>query len=853
MSYTQFSSILERIIFAFLFFFFFQYTNAQEKITGALAGKIISSESEEPRPFVNILLERTSIGTVSNEKGEFILKEIPAGSYTVVFSSIGCETRKENIRINPNRTATLNVSMRESSVEMKEVEIVADARKKSLEDIRPSVVEVQPRQAKALPGAAEDVLRALQNVPGVIAPSDFRAALVVRGGNPDQNLIVMDGIEIFNPYRLYGLISMFNPETVSDIQLLTGGFPAKYGDRLSAVVDVVNKRGGGENKVNGNINASISNANIVLEGKTQSFLPLYWLVSARRTYYDLVLEPFAKNAGLVKGDVAFPNFSDIQGKFTVVPSSKHQVTFNGIASQDGVYLVSGSNKQTPDSVSIDNASRNDVAGAEWLSFPAQNFTSKFNFSWYRNTGVSDFGGAVLDPGLDRERLQNSSDSTIRLYNVDISSSFTFQKYSLKEEMLYQFHSHIFEFGISRDWLQNDLYWQLQLSPELRARFENLNVAVLNNFLQSQSYARDVFFVQDKWKMSESFSTQFGLRYNHFHILNKNYVEPRVNISYSLNPVSTFRAAFGLYYQSPGYEKLVDQNVFYSLSNATNLKAERAMHYILGYERWFSSEIFGKVETYYKSFDKLIIQEKRREARFTSETIPGEDSALISGWTTPHLVMEDVYTNNPINNAYGDAYGLEFYFEKKQITTETKIWGYVSYTLAWAQRNVYGVWRPLAYDQRHTINISANYKINNWLEVAVKWRYGTNFPYSPPVGIQPRIISVHIDSVIYGTHVDTTIGIIQTDRNNKVVFDIKRAQGSLINSRRLPPYHRLDIRATAYTKIWGLDWQFYLDVINVYNRTNILNYQFYVTQNLKFEKNPTSMFPILPTLGMSVKF
>jgi outer membrane receptor for ferrienterochelin and colicin len=565
------------------------------------------------------------------------------------------------------------------------------------------------------------------------------------------------------------------------------------------------------------------------------------------------LEPFAKKAKLVQGDVAFPNFSDVQGKFAFVPSSTHQFTLSSIASEDGVYLVSGENKQTPDSVSIDNSTRNDVAGVEWLYLPTHNFTSKFSFSWYRNSGVSDFGGTVLDPGLDRERLQNSPDSTIRLYNVDISSSFTFQKYSLKEEMLLQYDTHLFEFGIARDWLQNDLYWRLQLSPEMRARFENLNIAVLNNFLQTQSYARDILYLQDKWKINELFTAQLGLRYNYFHLLKKKYVEPRLNIAYRFNPLSTIRAAWGLYYQSPGYEKLVDQNVFYSLTNAANLDAERAVHYIFGYERWLSSEIVGKVESYYKRFDNLIIQEKRKAERFTAETIAGQDSTLASGWTTPHLGTEDVYTNTPINNADGEAYGIELYLEKKQIASATKTWGYVSYALAWAQRNIYGTWRPLIYDQRHTINISANVKLNNWLELAVKWRYGTNFPYSPPSGIQPRIISIHIDSVMNGTHIDTTLGIIQTDRNGKVVFDIKRAQGNQINSRRLPPYHRLDIRATAFTTIWGLDWAFYLDIINVYNRTNILNYQFYVTQNLQFEKKPTSMFPILPTLGLNVKF
>ena len=110
-------------------------------------------------------------------------------------------------------------------------------------DTRTSLIDLNPRNAKILPGAAEDVFRTLQSLPGILAPNDFSSQLIVRGSGPDQNLIMMDDIEIFNPYRLYGVVSMFNPDAVSDVNLISGGFPAKYGDRLSAVLDVTNREG----------------------------------------------------------------------------------------------------------------------------------------------------------------------------------------------------------------------------------------------------------------------------------------------------------------------------------------------------------------------------------------------------------------------------------------------------------------------------------------------------------------------------------------------------------------------------------------------------------------------------------
>ncbi|MBM4166310.1 MAG: hypothetical protein FJ218_05235 [Ignavibacteria bacterium] len=842
-----------KITLCTIFILLSQFSFSQENNFGSISGKIISAETKQPLPFINVILEGTKIGTSSNDEGKFFLENISLGNYTLIVSAIGFETKRRAIEILSNKTVVLSIEMKESSVELKEIQIVEEARKKSLQDIRSSVVELQPQKAKALPGAVEDVMRALQYAPGVIAPNDFRAALVVRGGNPDQNLIVMDGIEIFNPYRLYGLISMFNPETVSDISLLTGGFPAKYGDRLSAVIDVTNKRGGDGGNFNGNINASISNANIVLEGKTTQLFPVYWLASARRTYYDLVLEPFAKSAKLVDGDVAFPNFSDIQGKFTFLPTSKHQFIINGIASRDGVNIVSGSERKTADSVSVFNETRNDVAGVAWQYTFDENIISKLSFSWYRNKGESDFGGAVLDPGLDREQYDNDTARGIRLYNIDITSSFMFTKRSVKQDVLYTQKNHLFECGIAVDWLKNELFWKTQLPSELRARLRNQNMAFLENFLQEQSYHRVVSYAQDKWTMNDDVQLQPGIRLNYFHLLKKYYIEPRVNFSYLINPISTLRAAWGKYYQSPGYEKLVDQNVFYSLTDAKYLQAEQATHYILGYERWLTSEIFGKVETYYKRFANLIHQKKEMQSRFVSEPVAGNNLRRIEGWTPPHPVTKEVFVNKPENNSYGDAYGIEWYIEKKQPSPQTAFFGWISYALAWAQRNSFGVWRPLSYDQRHTFSLNINFKPSESFEVALKWKYGTNFPYSPPSGIQPRIITVHIDTVINNIPIDTTLGFIQVDSDSNVVFDVKRAEGNQINSERLPPYHRLDMRLTWYKKYWGLEWTFYLDIINVYNRQNVLSYQTFVDTNLKIERNPTTMFPILPTLGMSVRF
>ncbi len=214
----------------------------------------------------------------------------------------------------------------------------------------------------------------------------------------------MDEVEIFNPYRLYGLVSMFNPETLSDINLITGGFPAKYGDRLSAVLDVTNKEGYIDRNFSLIANVNIANANIVMQGKNPLNIPGSWIVSARRTYYDLVLAPFARRAGLITEDSSFPSFEDIQFKIALGPYKKSKFVINGIFSKDGVDIVPGADRTSPDSVNVNDVTSNNVLAVGWHYNPNPNFISKTTFSWYRNSGDNQFDGDIIDPLLDKENL-----------------------------------------------------------------------------------------------------------------------------------------------------------------------------------------------------------------------------------------------------------------------------------------------------------------------------------------------------------------------------------------------------------------------------------------------------------------
>ena len=199
-------------------------------------------------------------------------------------------------------------------------------------------------------------------------------------------------------------------------------------------------------------------------------------------------------------------------------------------------------------------------------------------------------------------------------------------------------------------------------------------------------------------------------------------------------------AWGIYYQAPGYEKLFDQNSFFDLTTTATqkLEAENATHYIAGLERWLDQKWRVKTEVYYKKMGNIIVQEKTTGRFYTSYQVEGKSPIYPDGWTNPIAVIKDSLTVIPVNGSHGESFGFEILLEKKNITGDDNFSGWFSYSLAWSRRFRDGYTIPFNYDQRHTINIIGGYKLSDKWDLNFRWSLGSNFPYTPPVGIQPRI-------------------------------------------------------------------------------------------------------------------
>jgi len=841
---------LKKIIYIFLIIL----TGLAYAQTGKLKG--IVSDVSATLPSVNIIILDTNFGTATNLNGTYEISGIPPGQYEVRFSLIGYDSKTFDVEIESGKITQLNVELEIKAIELESVEVL-DISRQDQRDTRTSVIDLNPRDAKVLPGAGEDVFRTLQSMPGVLAPNDFSSQLIIRGSGPDQNLIILDDVEVFNPYRLYGVISMFNPDAVENVDLISGGFPAKYGDRLSAVLDVTNREGTTSKNLAGNINISVVDANIVLEGKNPFNLRGSWLFNSRRTYYDLILEPFVKNAGLVDENTSFPSFYDLQGKIVIGPYDGHKFLFNGILSRDAVDVVSAKERQTPDSIGVYNITNNDLVSAAWHWAPNKKTLNKVVVSYYRNNGTTDFNSQILDPSLNRGSFENTIPDTLAPYLLRFSfgGDFIYNKYSIDDKFTYILDDHIIEAGIGADFMETTINFTFDLDKQLQAVL-NSNPqfrSALDDLKDVQNFNRYRAYLQDNIQLTEKFTFQPSLRFDYYNILSKAYLAPRISLSYAFDQLTTLRAVWGIYYQSPGYEKLRDQGVLYDFSNqyTESLVAEKATHYVLGIERWLSSEWSARVEGYYKNFTDLYLPLRLQGERFYTEKIPGKDPRFASGWTLPATFEGDSLTQIPTNDAFGNAYGIEFFISKRNTFLDSRFSGWISYALAYANRDENGIEYPFAFDQRNTINIVLNYQANSWLEFGLRWQYGSGFPISEPRGVKPRIILEDQDlDGVPETPVIATRNI-NPDGDNPVIFDVDFADRKL-NSRK-PDYHRLDLRINAFADWWDYDWVIYLDIINVYNNSNVVGYDYYVNEDLTLGRETTTMFPIIPTLGFSVSF
>ena len=476
--------------------------------TGLIHGVIRDSVRGEALSDVNIIVKGTSLGAVTGKNGHFVIRNLAEGTYRVVASMVGYKSVEKEVTVQNNKTATCDISLESNVIQMHSVVSRAEGLKSGREAMGSSK-SLNTRELRMAPCLAEaDVFRSLQMLPGVIAQNEFFSQLYVRGSSPDQNLILLDGVTVYNPYHLGGVFSTFDVNVVQEAELLSGGFPAQYGGRLAAVLNVINKTGTSQ-EVRGNAEVNVLSSKLSLEGPCPAGS---WMFSARRTHFDKLLRALSRD---------FPYyFYDFQGKFISSFSPKSKVTVSGLYGTDVLDYIHDTWKMDIDDLYVSWG--NKTIGLKWEYIIHPRLFSSLQLSW-----TSFFGNVDMN---DDEHIILKN----RISDTSLQGDWTYQAS----------RNHTVQFGT------------------LFKSFAFKYMTVVDNTVRVDEKTKptevDMYF-QDVWNLSADLTVQSGLRLSHFGPWYTWRGAPRLGITYRLGKDTAVKGSCGFFYQ---YLKTVNDEELY---------------------------------------------------------------------------------------------------------------------------------------------------------------------------------------------------------------------------------------------------------------------------------------------------
>ncbi|MDP6125970.1 MAG: TonB-dependent receptor, partial [Candidatus Latescibacteria bacterium] len=462
-----------------------------------ISGYVRDAASSESLPYVPVFIKNPRAGTMTNEHGYYAIPGLSAGAFELVCAYIGYEKYEQTINVTADEDAIVNINLGEEAIELAVLAISADRDDAETYDISPGRLTLRGTELKSAGHVMleADPIRTVQTLPGVLSLSDFSVGLYVRGGAPDENLVLLDGTDVYNASHLFGLFSTFPADAAKSTELLRGGFPAKYGARLSSVLNVITDEGN-KNQYEGIGGVSLLSSRLTLQGPVGRGS---WLASGRRTY----LEPILKLANL---DTVFGySFYDLQGKTHQVFSQDDQLTVAAYAGRDHFQV-------TPDGFDVDLWWGNKTFSAQW--------THIFNPRWFSHFVVtgSDFDSkATIE--VEGLRFEQTNDLTDWSFKGDLN--------------WFPTQDHAAEIGWNVKWFTLNFHNRIQGND-----FGSVNQDVLHI----------AGYVQDTWKVTNMFTLQPGFRASHFTEGGYNRFDPRLAGRYQFTTDTFFKAAWGIYHQ-----------------------------------------------------------------------------------------------------------------------------------------------------------------------------------------------------------------------------------------------------------------------------------------------------------------
>ena len=522
-----------------------------------ISGFVRDAANGESLPFASVYLKGENRGGISNESGYYAITSIPSGRHTLVASLIGYRIFHEEVEIG-DEDLVVEVRLQEQAIEVETTVVEAEREEVESFDISPGRTTLQVRELKAAPAAIEaDPIRTIQTLPGVATLSDFSVGLYVRGGTPDQNLILLDGTDVYNPSHLFGLFSTFPADAAKSTELLRGGYPAKYGGRLSAVLNVITDEGNKEEfEAAGGV--SLLSSRLTMQGPAGKGS---WLLSGRRTHLDPLLK-FAEEK--LDAKRFRYNFYDLQGKTHQILSHDDQLTVAAYKGRD-VLLYRF------DEFDFDLSWGNQTISSKWTHVFDSALFGNFTF-----TGSRFRAQTLFD--TEDVRLKESNRLTDLSFKGDVN--------------YFPNQNHAVEMGL---WIKR--MSMEYIFGEANQEWVDIDVEAFHNAL----------YAQDNWRVTQLLTLQPGLRFNQF--ANGGYTgwSPRLAARYQIGMDTFLKGAVGQYHQyifrlAREFQGISLLSNVWALADSTAAPS-KAIHYIAGAE----TKLLGldlDAEVYYKDYKGL---------------------------------------------------------------------------------------------------------------------------------------------------------------------------------------------------------------------------------------------------------
>ncbi len=768
----------------------------------SISGTIKDQKTGEPLPYANIIIVDTIIGTASDINGYYIIPSINTGEYLLKVMVIGYAVSENKIFIDTDNIR-LDIELIPEVIDVDEVKVSAE-RMRFEKKVDISRVNLSNRDIRRVPAFVEsDLFRTLQLLPSVSASNDFNAALIVRGGSPDENLILLDGTEIYNPYHIGGIFSTFNADMISDSEFLAGGFPSNYGGRLSSVLNITAREGDSRNgrlsiknplkkywdfsKGSGNI--SLLSSKFLAEG---ALFNGSWMISGRRTYFDKFVSMYYDYQNEEEPGNYY--FWDTHIKLKTSLNSNNQFIYSQFSGKDNLGLgIEGL-------ANIDFIWDwgNSTKTVCWRYIPNSNYIIITNLSKTQYNFNVEFA-------VDFNPVESNVDSTISLAqgnpDLDLYLDNLVEDIDINQSV---------KFVVS-DNLSIDGGWQIKnLNLDYRESFAGQEVTSIQSSPKIYSS-----FINFTLKPLPVFYINSGLRLSKYNRYDNFILNPTLGIKY--NPIAdlAIKGSIGRYSQflyTINQEEELLRIVDFWQPIPDGKKPQEADHLIIGAEYWISTGNTISLETYYKSYSSIYDLNPAPDYENIEETF------AISGTAK--------------------AYGIEllYRFNKKKIN------GWVSYAFSNikrkvdlnsngiidSQKEIY----PAKYDKPHSFNSLISYQVNEKYSFALSTMLGSGQTYTPVVG---KVHQAGIQS--YGS-------LENPYSNFGNIYGVR-------NGARYPEYFRMDLSFSRKIKLFKLESELKFQIINVTNNYNVLLY-IWDHNSSPSRVEAYSMFPRIITFGWEFK-